>query len=63
MVSGSYDASSSNRHVSPTVSIVYQGSHGSLYCDTHGREAETLYLPAAGILMRAILRPNFTRLF
>lgn len=58
MVSGSYDALSSNRRVSPTVSTVYQGSHDSLYCDTHEREGETLYLPAAGILAGGYTLPE-----
>lgn len=58
MVSGSYDALSSNRRVSPIMSIVYQGSHDSLYCDTHGKAGETLYLPAAGILAGGYTLPE-----
>ena len=59
MVSGSYDALSNNRRVSPIMSTVYQGSHDSLYCDSHGMESETLYLPAAGILVGGYTPPEF----
>jgi hypothetical protein len=58
MVSDSYDVSSSNRRVSPIMSTVYQGSHDSLYCDTHGKAGETLYLPAAGILAGGYTPPE-----